>query len=94
MKSVKSKITYKEKASRLELLVRIIYAIPIAVVLWIFGILAGLAQLILWFNILIFGKRHKLLHNFVKMYITYLFRVHAYLNLLTEERPPIIPEKV
>jgi len=94
MKTVKSSIIYKEKASRLELLVRIIYAIPIAIVLWLFGILVGVAQIILWFHILFLGRRHKTLSNFVKIYITYLFRVHAYLNLVTDERPPIIPERV
>lgn len=94
MKTVKSKIIYKEKARRLELLVRVLYAIPIAIVLWVFSILAGLAQFVLFFHILILGKRHISLNNFVKMYVTYLFRVHAYLNLLTDERPPIIPERV
>jgi len=94
MKTVKSNIFYKEKASRWELLVRIIYAIPIAIVLWLFGILAGVAQIILWFHILILGRRHKALSNFVKMYVTYVFRVNTYLNLVTDERPPIIPERV
>lgn len=94
MKTVKSSIVYKERASRLELIIRIIYAIPIAIVLWLFGILAGIAQFILWFHILFLGRRHNALSNFVKMYITYLFRVHAYLNLVTDERPPIIPERV
>lgn len=94
MRTVKSQISYKEKASRWELLVRIIYAIPIVIILWIFGFLAGLAQIVLWFYILILGKRHKTLSNFIKAYITYLFRVRAYLDLVTDERPPIIPEKV
>ena len=94
MKTVKSQISYKEKASRLELFVRIIYAIPIVIVLWIFSFLAGLAQLILWFHILILGRRHKALGNFIKAYVTYVFRARAYLDLVTDERPPIIPEKV
>lgn len=94
MKTVKSRITYKEKASRWELFVRIIYAIPIIVVLWIFGILVGFAQFLQWFYILIFGKRHKSLHDFIRMYITYLFRIRSYLYLLTDERPPIVPEKI
>ena len=94
MKTVKSQISYKENASRLELFVRIIYAIPISIILWLFSFLAGLVQIILWLHILILGRRHKTLSNFIKAYITYLFRVRAYLDFVTDERPPIIPEKV
>jgi len=92
MKTVKSRIEYKEKASRLELFVRILYWIPVIIVLWIFSFVASIAQLVLWFHILIFGRRHKSLSNFVKAYVNYLFSINAYFNLLTDERPPIIPD--
>jgi ABC-type maltose transport system permease subunit len=92
MRTVKSDIAYKERASRLELLVRIVYMIPAVVVLLLMSFLAGLAEFILWFHILIFGKRHESLNKVVAMYINYRFRINAYLNLLTDERPPIIPE--
>ena len=93
MRTVKSQISYKEKASRLELFIRIIYAIPIAIVLWLFSFLVGLVQIILWLYILILGRRHKTLSDFIKMYVTYVFRVRAYLDLVTDERPPIIPQR-
>jgi hypothetical protein len=91
MKTVKSKIVYKEKAPRWELLVRIIYAIPVSIVLWIFSFIASIAAILLWFHILILGRRHKSLHNLVRMYIAYIFKTSAYFQLLTDERPPIIP---
>lgn len=93
MKTIKSSIAYKKRASRLELLVRIVYMIPIIVVLWIFNIMAGLAVFLQVFNILIFGQRNRTLNDFVKTYVTYMFRIRTYLSLLTDERPPIIPEK-
>jgi len=94
MKTVKSQISYTEKASRLELFVRIIYAIPIVIILWVFSFLAGLVQIILWLHILILGRRHRTLSNFIKAYVTYVFRIRVYLDLVTDERPPIIPERV
>ena len=93
MKTVKSKITYTEKASRLELFVRIIYMIPIMIVLWIFGIIAAVVFIVEWLHILILGKRHKSLGKFLETYVTYVFKVNVYLNLVTDERPPIIPEE-
>lgn len=93
MKTVKSSIIYKEKAPRLELLIRIIYAIPVVIVLWIFGVIVAIVQFVLWFYILIFGKRHKGMSNFIKTYVIYLFRINSYFHLLTDERPPIIPEE-
>jgi hypothetical protein len=92
MKTVSSKIVYKEKASRLELFVRILYAIPVLIVFWILGILAGIAEIILWVHILILGRRHKSLSELITLYVNYMFKVAAYLNLTTDERPPIIPE--
>jgi len=94
MRTVKSKITYKEKASRLELLVRIIYAIPIAVILWILDMVGSIVGIVLWLYMLILGKRHKLMTSFLRMVITYRFRTSSYLWLATDDRPPIIPEKV
>ncbi len=94
MKTVKSSITYREKASRWELFVRIIYAIPLIIVAWAFGIIAGLAEIILWFHILILGRRHRSLSKFMTSYLVYMFNIRAYLNLVTDERPPIIPKKV
>jgi high-affinity Fe2+/Pb2+ permease len=93
MKTVKFDVKYIEKASRLELLVRILYSIPLAIVLWLIGIIASLAEFLLWFHILIFGRRHKGLNGFLKVYLAYVTKIRAYLNLLTDERPPIIPDK-
>lgn len=92
MKTVKTNITYKEKASRLELLVRIVYIIPLGIILWAFSILASIAFAILWFHILIFGKRHRGSLSFLMKYVDYRFKVYAYLGMLTEERTPIFPE--
>ncbi len=93
MKTINSKIKYKKDASRWELLVRLIYAIPIAVVIWIFSLVMGVVLFVQWFHILLLGERHKSLHNLISTYLIYVFRVRTYLNLGTDERPPIVPEE-
>lgn len=92
MRTVRSNVTYVEKASRWEILVRILYSIPISVVLWFFGIIAGISELILFLHILILGRRHKELNKLVSAYLDYFIKVSAYLRFLTDERPRIIPK--
>ena len=92
MKTVKIEIISRDKASRVELFVRIIWFILSAIVLWFFSILALLCLVVHWFYILITGKRHKGLNNLIKSYIIYRTKMTIYAFLLTEERNPIFPE--
>lgn len=92
MKTIQSKITYVEKASRVEMLYRIVWAIIAGIVLAIFAIVAGLADIIQFFYILIYGKRQKGIFDFVKAVEIQRFRLTVYLTFVTDERPPIVPE--
>jgi hypothetical protein len=92
MKTVKVNVKGGKKASRAELFIRILWAIPSLIVLWIFGIIAGLCLIVHWFFILITGKRNRVLNNVVRVYVYYSTKVRAYLSLLTDERSPILPE--
>ena len=92
MKTVKVAITGQNKASRLELFIRIVWFIVSAVVLWAFGIIMVICLVIQWFYILITGKRHKSLNDIIKSYIYYRTKMEAYGYLTTEERNPIFPE--
>ena len=69
--------TYVHDASRLELLIRIVYWILIAIVVWVYGIITFICLFIQWFHILIFGTRHEGLSNFAKGYLEYLVHVMA-----------------
>lgn len=92
MKNVQQKILYEEKASRIEMLVRIVWAILGGIVLYIFAIIAVLATIIHFFYILVYAKRNKEITNFVKAVEVQRFRLSLYLTFVTDERPPIIPE--
>jgi hypothetical protein len=92
MKTIQSKISYAEKASRIEMLYRIVWAIIGGIVLAIFGIIAGLATIVHFFYILIYKKRNKGIFEFVRAIVVQRFRLSSYLMFLTDERPPLVPE--
>ena len=91
---MKQLFVYEHDASRLELLIRILYWIGIGIVLAIYGFIAEICMIIQWFGILIFGKRSEGLSNFIKGYLEYLVHVLPYVYFMTDKRPHVMPEAV
>jgi hypothetical protein len=79
---------YVERRSRLSTFFRLILAIPVAIVLYVFGIVAWFAIVIAWFAIIITGRYPKGLYEFVADFTRFLARVTAYSVLLTDAYPP------
>jgi len=94
MKTVDAKISFLPRARRTELLVRIVWGIVAGIVLFIFSFVAGILWIIQILHILIYARRHKGMQSFIKTVLVQRFRLSAYILLLTDERPPIIPESV
>lgn len=97
MQTVTYSVLWQDKASRLELFVRLVYGIPFAVitgilfgVLWVFTLaLPFVAQAL---TILVSRKRSESLARFFhRYYFDYIFQYFAYYLLLTDERPAIVP---
>ena len=66
--------TYEHDARRVELLVRIFYSIAIAIIMFVYGFIAGILMIIQWFVILILGHRNEGLSDFelrITMFSTY-----------------------
>jgi hypothetical protein len=83
--------TYEHDASRLELLIRIVYWILISIVSCVYGIIAVICLFIQWFCILILGRRSEGLSNFAKGYLEYLVHVMSYVYIMSDKRPNILP---
>ena len=92
--SQKQLFTYEHDASRLELLIRIVYWILIGIVLWVYGIVAGICLFIQWFHILILGRRNQALSEIAKGYLEYMVHVMSYTYFMTDKRPDILPVPV
>lgn len=92
MKTVTYDVKFEEKAGRLELFIRWLWAIPTYVVLVLLVILAYIAMLVQFFHILLLGKRNNTLTDWTKMYLAYQIKFMSYFLMLTDERNPIFPE--
>ena len=87
----KQLFVYEHDAGRLELLVRILYWILIGIVMWVYGLIAGICLIIQWFHILILGSRNDALSNVAKGYLEYMVHVMGYVYIMTDKRPDIMP---
>jgi DNA-directed RNA polymerase subunit RPC12/RpoP len=83
---------YEESASRVELIVRIFYLIPLRIVIGLYYIVASICLIIQWILILILGKRFESINNIIVGYIKYNIQILSYVNLITDERPGIGPK--
>jgi hypothetical protein len=79
---------YLERRNRLTTFFRLILAIPVAIVAWVFGILALFVIVFAWFAILITGRYPKGAYEFVAAFLRYVTRVIAYSALLCDAYPP------
>ena len=84
---------YSENSKRADMLIRIPYAF---ILLAVFAVLYSTVLPVLWaiqiIHILLLGKRHPTLHRLLKTTVLYGSRANYYTFLLTDERPPLIPE--
>jgi Domain of unknown function (DUF4389) len=79
---------YAERRSRLTTFFRLLLVIPVAIVLYVFAIVATIAVVIAWFAIVITGRYPSGLYSFVADFNRFVARVTAYGVLLTDVYPP------
>lgn len=91
MRTLVFEVPFIEPASRVELAVRLVWAIPsILIGLGVFAafVLAALGQMI---YIALFGERNKTLRDVILSFLRYQLYATSYLYLFTDERNPLIP---
>lgn len=91
MKTVKAAIKSVKAAPRAELVVRIPYLIILAILLWVFSIVASIFWVLQIIVVLLTGTRNLGLNGYLVKYYTWTFQIGAYLGLTTDERPPLTP---
>lgn len=79
---------YVERRSRLTVFFRLLLVIPVAIVLYVFAVIAGVAVVIAWFAIVLTGHYPQSLYKFVADYVRLQARVTAYVALLCDPYPP------
>ena len=78
---------YVEPRDRLTVFFRLILAIPLAIWLYVYAIVAYLAVVIAWFAIVITGSYPRGLYNFAAGFTRFLARFTAYTVLLCDSYP-------
>src|ERR1700683_1786720 len=81
-------VDYVERRNRLSAFFRLLLVIPVAIWLYILGIVAYVAIVIAWFAIVITGRFPRGLYDFVAGVTRMVARVTAYASLLTDASPP------
>ena len=92
-KSVKYEVEFVEAASRKELLVRMVWAIPCTIVAGILAFVGGIAAFLQFFHIIFTRKRHAMLHKYLLMAVDYKVKFASYMYL-NDERCPIMPDGI
>jgi hypothetical protein len=77
-----------DRLSRLLIFVRWLLIIPHALILWAYGILAGIASFIGWWVVLFTGQYPVGLWSVVFSYVRWNTRVTVYMWMLRDEYPP------
>jgi hypothetical protein len=78
---------YVERRNRLTAFFRLILVIPVAIWLYIYALVAGVAIVIAWFAIVFTTRYPQGLYDFVAGYTRFLTRVTAYSALLCDPYP-------
>jgi len=79
---------YVEGHSRLTAFFRLILAIPLAIWLYLYALVAYVAIVIAWFAIVITGRYPRGLYDFVAGFVRFVARFTAYTVLLCDPYPP------
>jgi hypothetical protein len=78
---------YAERRNRLTTFFRLILAIPLAIWLYLYAIVASVALLIAWFAIVFTARYPRGLYDFVAGYTRFITRFTAYVSLLCDPYP-------
>jgi Domain of unknown function (DUF4389) len=75
--------------SRLKAGLRLIYGIPVLIMLYLYGILLGVVPVLSWFAIVFTGRQPEGLQDLSRMGMSYHAKGYGYMMLLTETYPPV-----
>jgi uncharacterized protein DUF4389 len=79
---------YVERRSRLTTFFRWLLVIPQLIVMYLYGLVAGLVVIVAWFALLFTGRYPQGMYDFVAGFIRYSTYVNGYYYLLCDPYPP------
>jgi len=92
MKGIDINVPYKKKTTRVEMVYRCLYCIAYCIIGSIVGTIMCLIMTIQFLIMLITATRHDKLNHYIHIYVVWITNIAAYIYMLTDERPELIPK--
>ena len=89
MAAVEVQITPGGRARRIEVAIRIIYGLVLAIFAEIMGIIVAILWIVNFLTCLVLAKRVGA--GFLAKYVAWIAKISAYILFITDERPPLLP---
>lgn len=83
----------KAEYNRMKTALRLLFAIPVLIIIYAMQIVYEVGCFIAWFVILALGKQPKGLQDMIVLGLSYQQRAYCYLYLMTEDWPPFLDPK-
>jgi hypothetical protein len=92
MEGVEINVPYKKETTRVEMIYRILYCIAYCFIASIVGTIISVIMGIQFLIMVITATRHDKLNHYIHVYLVWITEIAAYLYMLTDERPNLIPQ--
>lgn len=92
MKGIKIDVPFDEQTTRTEMVYRILYCIAYSIIASVLGTVISFVMLIQFLMMVFMAKRHEKLNHYIHVYIVWITEISAYIYMLTDERPDLIPK--
>jgi tryptophan-rich sensory protein len=92
MEGIDINVPYKKETTRVEMIYRCLYCIAYCVIASFVGTIMCLIMTIQFLIMIITATRHDKLNHYIHVYLVWITDIAAYLYLLTDERPNLIPK--
>ncbi len=92
MKGIKIDVPYDEKTTRVEMIYRILYCVAYCIIASFVSTIISIVMGIQFLIMVITATRHEKLNHYIHVYLVWITEIAAYIYLLTDERPNLIPK--
>ncbi len=91
MEGIDINVPYKKETTRVEMIYRILYCIAYGIIASVVGLIISVVMGLQFLIMIITATRHDKLNHYIHVYLVWITDIGAYIYMLTDERPNLIP---
>ena len=92
MEGIDINVPYKKETTRVEMIYRCLYCIAYCIIASVVGTILCLIMTLQFLIMIITATRHEKLNHYIHVYVVWITDIAAYIYMLTDERPDLIPK--